>query len=54
MHAQNSGMEKVFLYHVYTKLHVGTDSSPVDAKTHEICGEFIDLFTDFNSLYECV
>jgi Ras-related GTP-binding protein C/D len=48
---QQSGMEKAFIFHFPTKLYIGTDSSPVDSKTHEICSDFIDLCVDFGGLY---
>lgn len=30
---------------------MGTDSSPVDSHSHNICSDLIDLFVDFGSLY---
>ena len=48
---QNCSFQKAFLFHLPTKLYVGSDSSPVDSKTHEICSDFVDLCVDFGGLY---
>lgn len=48
---QSSHFDKAFLFHLPTKLYVGTDSAPVDSSTYEICSDFIDLCVDFVALY---
>lgn len=47
----NSMMEKAMLFHLPTKLYVGTDVGPVDSASYEICSDYIDLSLDFFGLY---
>ncbi|GAA95405.1 uncharacterized protein L969DRAFT_85082 [Mixia osmundae IAM 14324] len=44
--------EKVFLFHLPTRLYFTTDSSPFDKETHEICSDYIDLVMDIGGLYK--
>ena len=50
---EGSGMEKVFLFDLPTKIYVGTDSSPVDSVTFNIISEFLDLCVEFVLAYSC-
>ena len=50
----NSLMEKAMLFHLPTKLYVGSDVGPVDAQSYESCSHYIDLSLDFFGLYGCV
>ncbi|EEB08230.1 Gtr1/RagA G protein Gtr2 [Schizosaccharomyces japonicus yFS275] len=47
----NSLVEKAFLFDVYSKIYVATDSSPVDVQSYEICSDVIDVILDFGSIY---
>ena len=49
----NSLMEKAMLFHLPTKLYVGSDVGPVDAQSYESCSHYIDLSLDFFGLYGC-
>ncbi|KAI5608120.1 ras-related GTP-binding protein C [Silurus asotus] len=47
----NSGIEKVFLFDVLSKIYVATDSSPVDMQSYELCCDMIDMVIDVSSIY---
>ena len=51
--AQNSGIEKAFLFDVVSKIYIATDSSPVDMQTYELCSDMIDVVLDVSSIYGC-
>jgi Ras-related GTP-binding protein C/D len=48
---QNSGMDKAYLFDVYSKLYVATDSTPVDLQSYEICSDYIDVIVDVSDIY---
>eukprot|EP01017_Pseudomicrothorax_dubius_P003841 TRINITY_DN1064_c0_g1_i7.p1 TRINITY_DN1064_c0_g1~~TRINITY_DN1064_c0_g1_i7.p1 ORF type:complete len:301 (+),score=95.51 TRINITY_DN1064_c0_g1_i7:34-936(+) len=43
--------EKIFLFDIYYKLFVGTDTSPVDSQNYAICSDMIDVYLDVSSIY---
>ena len=47
----NSGIEKAFLFDVVSKIYIGTDSSPVDMQTYELCSDMIDVVIDISYIY---
>jgi Ras-related GTP-binding protein C/D len=47
----NSGIEKAFLFDVVSKIYIGTDSSPVDMQTYELCSDMIDVVIDVSCIY---
>lgn len=44
-------MEKAYLFDVASKLYVGTDSSPVDMQSVELCSDMIDVVLDVSGIY---
>jgi len=44
-------MEKAYLFDVATKLYIGTDSSPVDMQSVELCSDMIDVVLDVSGIY---
>jgi Ras-related GTP-binding protein C/D len=50
---QNSGIEKAFLFDVVSKIYIGTDMTPVDMLTYELCSDMIDVVLDVSSIYRC-
>eukprot|EP00695_Tsukubamonas_globosa_P003277 TRINITY_DN549_c0_g1_i2.p1 TRINITY_DN549_c0_g1~~TRINITY_DN549_c0_g1_i2.p1 ORF type:complete len:294 (+),score=96.86 TRINITY_DN549_c0_g1_i2:144-1025(+) len=48
---QNSRIEKAFLFDVVSKIHIATDSSPVDPTTYELCSDMIDVVIDVSCIY---
>ncbi|EPY79832.1 hypothetical protein CB1_000884060 [Camelus ferus] len=49
--AQNSGIEKAFLFDVVSKIYIATDSSPVDMQSYELCCDMIDVVIDVSCIY---
>ncbi|XP_047677603.1 ras-related GTP-binding protein D isoform X2 [Tachysurus fulvidraco] len=49
--ADNSGIEKAFLFDVVSKIYIATDSSPVDMQTYELCCDMIDVVIDISCIY---
>lgn len=49
--AQNSGIEKAFLFDVVSKIYIATDSSPVDMQSYELCSDMIDVVIDISCIY---
>ncbi|XP_062855975.1 ras-related GTP binding Cb [Trichomycterus rosablanca] len=47
----NSGIEKVFLFDVLSKIYIATDSSPVDMQSYELCCDMIDVVSDVSCIY---
>lgn len=48
---QNSGIEKAFVFDVMSKIHMATDSSPVDMQSFELCCDMIDVVVDLSTIY---
>ena len=49
--AQNSGIEKAFLFDMVSKIYIATDSSPVDMQSYELCCDMIDVVIDVSCIY---
>ncbi|KAK9505520.1 hypothetical protein O3M35_009558 [Rhynocoris fuscipes] len=47
----NSGIEKAFLFDVFSKIYVATDCSPVDMQSYELCCDMIDVIIDLSGIY---
>lgn len=43
--------EKVYLFDVWSKIYIASDSEPPDLKAYEICSSFIDLIVDNSEIY---
>ena len=48
--ANSCGLEKAFLFDVFNKIYLASDSSP-NAQSYEICSDFIDLVLDVSGIY---
>ena len=48
---QSSNIEKIFLFDLFSKLYLATDSSPVDMTTYEVCSDMIDVIADLEGIY---
>lgn len=48
---QRSQIDKAFLFDVISKIYVGTDSSPVEMQSYELCCDMIDVVIDVSSIY---
>ena len=46
-----SNIQKAFLFDVYSKIYVATDSSSVNMMHYEICSELIDVLIDVTIIY---
>lgn len=49
--ANSCGLEKAFLFDVFNKIYLASDSSPNGAQSYEICSDFIDLVLDVSGIY---
>ncbi|KAF8740074.1 hypothetical protein AX14_008710 [Amanita brunnescens Koide BX004] len=47
----NSQSPKAFLFDVNSRLYVATDASPVDAATHNLCCDYLQMLNMFGPLY---
>ncbi|KAI3656905.1 hypothetical protein MP638_007348, partial [Amoeboaphelidium occidentale] len=47
----NSGIEKVFLFDVFCKVYLATDSSPVDMQSYELMSDVVDVLVDVSLIY---
>ena len=43
--------EKVYLFDVYSKIYIASDTSPLDVKSYELCSDYIDLIVDMSEVY---
>ena len=43
--------EKVYLFDVYSKIYVASDTSPLDVKSYELCSDYVDLIVDMSEVY---
>ncbi|KJA14372.1 hypothetical protein HYPSUDRAFT_49256 [Hypholoma sublateritium FD-334 SS-4] len=48
----NSQSSKAFLFDINSKLYVATDASPVDAATHNLCCDYLNMLNNFMPLYK--
>ncbi|KAL7645182.1 UNVERIFIED_CONTAM: hypothetical protein RMT77_003567 [Armadillidium vulgare] len=47
----SSGIDKAFLFDVWSKIYIATDSSPVDMQSYELCCDMIDVVLDISNIY---
>ncbi len=43
--------EKVYLFDIYNKIYLATDSSPMEEQFYEICSDMIDVVMDMSGIY---
>ena len=43
--------EKVFLFDVWSKIYIASDTSPVTLKSYDLCAAFIDAIVDSSEIY---
>ena len=48
---QSSGIEKVYLFDIVTKIYIATDISQIEMEMYELCCDMIDVALDITSLY---
>jgi Ras-related GTP-binding protein C/D len=46
-----AGIEKVFLFDVFCKVYLATDSSPVDMQSYELMSDVVDVLVDVSLIY---
>ncbi|XP_022704140.1 ras-related GTP-binding protein C-like isoform X4 [Varroa jacobsoni] len=49
--AQNSLVERGFLFDLPSKIYIATDVFPVDMQLYELCCDMLDLATDISTIY---
>ncbi|KAG2743771.1 hypothetical protein P692DRAFT_201841685 [Suillus brevipes Sb2] len=47
----NTASPKAFLFDTLSKIHVATDTSPVDKATHNLCCDYLSMLNSFGPLY---
>ncbi|KAF8525955.1 Gtr1/RagA G protein [Hysterangium stoloniferum] len=47
----NSRLSKAFLFDTNSRIYVATDASPVDAATHNVCCDYVQMMSQFAPLY---
>ncbi|OAX37003.1 Gtr1 raga G protein Gtr2 [Rhizopogon vinicolor AM-OR11-026] len=47
----NTASPKAFLFDTSSKIHVATDTSPVDQATHNLCCDYLSMLNSFGPLY---
>ncbi|KAG2061656.1 hypothetical protein BDR06DRAFT_947120 [Suillus hirtellus] len=48
----NTASPKAFLFDTSSKIHVATDTSPVDQATHNLCCDYLSMLNSFGPLYK--
>ena len=43
--------EKVYLFDIYSKIYIASDTSPSDVAAYELCSDYIDLIVDLSEIY---
>ena len=43
--------EKVYLFDVFSKVYIASDTTPTDLKAYELCSDFIDIIVDLSEVY---
>ncbi|KAG2140020.1 Gtr1/RagA G protein conserved region-domain-containing protein [Suillus cothurnatus] len=49
--SRNTASPKAFLFDTSSKIHVATDTSPVDQATHNLCCDYLSMLNSFGPLY---
>lgn len=47
----NCNFEKVYLFDVYSKIYIASDTSPLDVAAYELCSDYIDFIVDLSEVY---
>lgn len=47
----NCHFEKVYLFDVYSKIYIASDTNPSDGKAYELCSDYIDIIVDMSEVY---
>lgn len=51
MFSSNSGIDKVYLFDIVTKIYIATDINQIEMEMYELCCDMIDVALDITSLY---
>ncbi len=43
--------EKVYLFDVFSKIYIASDTTPVDYRAYELCSDFINIIVDLSEVY---
>ena len=43
--------EKVYLFDVWSKIYIASDTTPVDLKAYEVCSDYINMIVDMSEIY---
>ena len=43
--------EKAYLFDVYSKVYIASDTTPIDMKAYELCADLIDIIVDMSEVY---
>ena len=49
--AANCRFEKVYLFDVFSKVYIASDTSPFSSRAYELCSDFIDIIVDLSEVY---
>ena len=47
----NCRFEKVYLFDVFSKVYIASDTTPFSSKAYELCSDFIDIIVDLSEVY---
>ena len=47
----NCRFEKVYLFDVYSKVYIASDTTPFNSRAYELCSDFIDIIVDLSEVY---
>lgn len=49
--AASCRFDKVYLFDVYSKVYIASDTTPAHPKAYELCADFIDIIVDLSEVY---
>ena len=47
----NCRFEKVYLFDVFSKVYIASDTTPFSSRAYELCSDFIDIIVDLSEVY---
>ena len=47
----NCRFEKVYLFDVFSKVYIASDTTPFSSKAYELCSDYIDIIVDLSEVY---
>ncbi|KAL2398774.1 GTP-binding protein gtr2 [Exophiala dermatitidis] len=47
----NCGMAKAYLFDIWSKIYVASDTRPIDMEVYEMCSDYIDVIVDITDIY---